>query len=313
MKRFFKYLGWGASALIGVAAIAIILILRALPSPSDIGKHLKHKDAAPNVTSQPVAPPSEPTPAPPTESKKPEDSATATAPTAGAQEDKMMDDLLDEKQPLVSVCDHLKNASASPLDGYDQQTLNEKFEESALSENKDPVIQSFKPILRYIVRLPTFRQLIETANEEADKGDSDFTSKATFYKQLYGVYGEINAKKPQVDALADKTYYLYMMSRALAQRPDLASDPQITTYCHSLESAINTNAAFPPEQEKAEFQKFMDYAHVDGKDIGYDPNYKTDFKIEFDKSSLRLRGGWIESVLKNPEPESETEPDSTTE
>ena len=44
----------------------------------------------------------------------------------------------------------------------------------------------------------------------------------------------------------------------------------------------------------------MDEVGVRSEDIKYDPNYKSNFDVNFDGKSLQIDGGWLEELVTAP-------------
>lgn len=78
----------------------------------------------------------------------------------------IVQDLFEERRSLADVCKYLRNADRSKINGYELQQFVENFENSALTDEKDPVIQSLKPVLRLMFQLPAMKNLIEIAKAD---------------------------------------------------------------------------------------------------------------------------------------------------
>jgi hypothetical protein len=76
------------------------------------------------------------------------------------------------------------------------------------------------------------------------------------------------------------------------------NDSAVLNYCQDIENNLNASSPIHFKEERQAFNEFMQETGVDPKDVGYDPNYHTELKVELNKGSLLMKGGWIDSVLK---------------
>lgn len=301
VKNFFKILGIVIGILIVIGAIFIVVIIRSLPSPAQIGRYLQPSTAR-SALATPTARPTTPPPTTDIEpTQTPEPPPAPTGPTAKDREEnqKLLADLSDERLPLANVCAYMRNASLMPPGSYSLKDFGQRFKDSVLNEEKEPIVQSMKPALRFILTQPRMKSLIDEANAAVARGeDEGFFKKASFYAQAYAAYGEMKNNQHETEAIMDRTYFLMMMARAFSQKPELASDNYVAQYCQSIEKAVNDKVPVNLAEERAEFEKFLSSSNIDPKSIGYDPNYKTNIAISFNASGLRFKGGWIDSLIK---------------
>ena len=306
MKKWMRILGYFAGAIFIIFILVVVLIVKSLPSPAQIGqKFFSASQAKPQAQTTTTI------------SKNSNDGASTIESAQQAQNTDqrlqrdengnytlknsnnvmIMQDLFAEGRPASDVCRFLRNADQSKINGYTVEEFDDRFEKSGLTDEKDPVVQSMKPILRLLFQMPTIQKLIEMASTAAKENDQSFKTKADFYKMAYQMSVEVTQNIPKFESISDKTYFLYMMARATNLRPDLATDPSAIEYCTSIENAINTNSDFPIDLQKREFERFLAYTKLTPAEVGYDPNYKTQLKMEWNSSSVRLKGGWMESLF----------------
>lgn len=310
MKKFLKVLGITLGVLVIVVFIALIFLLKSLPSPAEIGRYIKpsnvkttlkeaHKtekaDTAKTATAAPSASPTPTT----------DDNKTMTYQLKNEEDQKLLADLMDERKPLSNVCASLDNAGKSRLNGYSFKEFGERYKQSVLGDerDRDPLIQSIKPTLRYLFSETSLKDLVAEAQEAADRGEDDsLMNKAGFYAKAYAAYREILSNRDQINNIMDRSYHLMILSKVVAKKPELLSDNRVHDYCSEIENALNGSNPISWVDEREEFNKFMDYSGVDPKEVGYDPNYRTQVKVEYSKKGVQVHGGWIDSLLK-PSPE----------
>lgn len=307
MKKFLKILGVVAATLAVVLVIILVLIIRALPSPSEIGRYMKPSTVKSALKKPDPAQAEKAAETAAAETAKEESAPAATSETTKKysikgdteEEKKILDDILNPNQPLSQFCNYLRNAPQSNTKGYTFTEFGQKFKDSVMSEDKDPIIQAIKPTLRFVMQLPQMKEMIRQAQEAADKGETDsLMQKAAFYKQALGAYTELLSHKVEAEEVMDRSYQMMIMAKVIAEKPQLLSDNRVDDYCRSIESAINSKTKVSWSEEQNEFSKFLEETGVDPKSVGYDPNYKTKLDTTYGPAGLNMKGGWIDSVLK---------------
>ncbi|WP_413291405.1 hypothetical protein [Bdellovibrio sp. HCB337] len=300
MKKALKVIAVVVGSLLVVLVIVIAFFIKSLPSTWEIKQTLSPRKAqnpsfATNGSSAPLPEkgeePSPQKPTPKTHDDKVDESKILSQRV-------LHEDFLNEKQPLSSVCANLPAATQSRFLRKDESGSSKEFLSRLLDENeKDPLVESAAPLFRYLTRLPSMRELFELVEKAEAEHDQSFTEKAWFYGKVALVAQELRGNKSNIDRLLMKTYNMYMLSKAVAQRPELARDPATLNFCDQIEKNINFNLDFNPEEQAHEFQKFLDYAKVNPKHIGYDSNYRSNVNFEVGTGSVILNKIWLEELF----------------
>ncbi len=297
MKSWAKRISVAFGAIWVVAALATLWIFWKLPSPQELGKTITPSTAKESLatrthtvtatvtsTSTSTATPAPTDKAPLSEEQK-------------ARNERMIENLLDERHPLASFCDNLQRVDPATSLTVDPKMIGRRMEESF--EKSDPLLEAMKPTFRFILRQPRFREVMESLREAArTRQEGGLLDKANFYRQVYGAYEEMVANRAQQEELMDRTYRMFILARVVQQRPDLLTSQGTRGLCQNLEARINQSQAGNAEAERREFQQFMESSGVDPRAVGYDPNYKTNLRFVIADKSLTFQGGWIEEILR---------------
>jgi len=216
--------------------------------------------------------------------------------TKSASNKALHENFMNEQQPIASVCAYLSEAPASHFLKDDNSASLRQFLKKMIEEPKDPLAESAAPFFRYLFRLSEVRDLVQTldtANETAEQ----FRNKAEFYGKIGLAALEVAENKHNFDQILMKTYNLYVLTRAVALKPELARDPAILGFCEQIQKNINMNLAYDVDQQATELQKFLTYAGLSPKEVDYDINYRSDVKFKINDKSIILGNIWIEKLF----------------
>lgn len=305
MKKILKILLIFGTALILIVIGFLALVVHQLPSIKSVGEVI---NTAENTKTQ-VAPVPKPEArdvsvsqdaiASDIESVSPSQSTSAETTANTTLDSKGLDILMDESRPLSQFCKSLKNARAGSMD---LREFGTEFKKTIANvEDADPRIEAILPMFRYMFRTPSFKDLIYAAKDAQQNNEDDYFDKASFYGKVLLAVEDLRSKKTDFELLADRGYLMLKMNDLIARRPELATDQRLIGFCDQTENAFNALEPVQLEQEKKNFERVLSEMQVDAKDIGYNPDYKTQFALNFDKSTIQLRGGWLEDVFKDPE------------
>jgi hypothetical protein len=210
---------------------------------------------------------------------------------------KELEALMDERKPLSEACRTLRSMNVKQAEKMSSSEFGQRLQDSMNDKSSDPLMESFKPILKYTVQQPNMKDLIK-AVMDAPTGEQDsLMGKAGFYNLAYKAYQEMMGNKKSMESILDRNYLTMMFGRVLEVRPELASDPQVLSYCEAIEKQLNEGHISDFGEEKRAFLDFLQEAQVDPKQIGFDSNYQTKLQVEFGKNGLHFKGGWLDEVF----------------
>jgi len=213
-----------------------------------------------------------------------------------------LESLTDPKGPLVDFCRHLAFSKSGAMEPAE---FNKAFNASLSGESFDPRIQAMKPLLKSIFRQPKLQDLIQEAQAATANGEDNFWQKAAFYSKAAVAFQEMMSNKKNFEAIGDRTYLLLKLNDLVAKRPELSGDPRIQQFCELNETSLNQSENLSYETEKSNLLRLLAETGVSAQEIGFNPQYQTEFDILFDGKSLQLKGGWLEELIKPPTPKSE--------
>ncbi len=175
--------------------------------------------------------------------------------------------------------------------------FSKRLEDSTFDKSSDPLMESLKPVLKYALQQPHMKDLIKEVQEAPPSEQSSLMNKTDFYYSAYKAYQEMMANQKNMESILDRSYLTMMFGRLLEARPELASDPQVLGYCEAIEKQLNEGRNSNFGEEKKAFLDFLQQVQVDPKRIGFDSNYQTKLQVEFGKSGLHFKGGWLDEVF----------------
>lgn len=280
-----------------IFVLGIVAVIFALPSPAEVGKQLGLSKKSPALTSTKDEPLQE------TQRNLPSEIQEVPVPSAEESQNNepstlLSEYLLDPQTPLLNFCPYLENAKKRESETYNGHELGEAFAKNATSEDKDPVIESLLPFIRYTVRLSEVEKLIQQAMTAAEQNDESFMKKAEFLSQLVRVKAQLSQETPQLEKMMDQSYLFFMLSKVARLHPDLARDPSVLRYCEDMQTAFNDQPQLDLSSRRESFSEFLAENNISPQEIGYDPNYRTDLASDVGPDGIKIGGGWIGSLMK---------------
>ncbi len=311
MGRFLKNLGYGLIAILVVYAFAYFLLLRRLPSPSELRTKMMTRKPAPPSVVQTLHPSETPalSEATPQGTPDPQQLAAKIDEVAKAKQaainDYFMNRYLDGQSPEVDVCNHLKYAPDPTLE--DKSIFGETLYQVAVREKPgDPYLEGFLAPVSYAVGRPKMKELIQTVRGATDSGDQGILKKAAFYSQVALAAADLLSNRAEIERISDHAYDLLILTRALKANPRMIDDPASRDLCERIQARINIKPEGSTDEEKAELSQFLERAGVTPAQVDFDPKYRSKITIESGKNGIRLRIPWMEKYLGAPEGHAES-------
>ncbi|WP_373997559.1 hypothetical protein [Bdellovibrio bacteriovorus] len=205
----------------------------------------------------------------------------------------LLEDFTDSRKPLIETCHNLGKASESHLLRDPTNASAKTFFHSLAKGEKDPLVESAAPILRYVFRAPGMSNAVDMILKSEEQKDPSLLKKAEFYYEIYRAGGFLKENTRAMDEILQKTYNLHYLARAVAQKPELARDPNTLSFCEQMEKNINHSDTYNADEAAQEMQKFFAASGIDAKQLGYDPNYRSQVKMNISNSQVRLNDAWV--------------------
>jgi hypothetical protein len=207
----------------------------------------------------------------------------------------ILNDLANPEAPMVSACRDLARAGESGFFPKKAERTAVKFLDSLVKPQKDPVLESVAPFLRYVFRAPGVREMIQLSQNA--QGDDSLFQKAEFYKEAYKAANFLRTNTEEMNQVVQKSYNLHMFAKAVALKPQLANDNATVTFCEQMEKSLTDNQNLNVEEQVQEMQKFLQDSGIDAKSIGFDPKYRAHVQSEFSKNSLMVTDSWLKELV----------------
>ncbi|KHD87148.1 MAG: hypothetical protein OM95_16100 [Bdellovibrio sp. ArHS] len=205
----------------------------------------------------------------------------------------LLEDFTDPRKPLIESCRHLEKAADSHL-LRDHKNANAKFFFHSLAQDqKDPLVETAAPILRYIFRSPGMPALVDMVMKSEEQKDPSILKKAEFYYEIYRAGAFLKENTRAMDELLQKTYNMHYLARAVALKPELARDPATLNFCEQMEKNVNHRGPYDADEAAKEMQTFLSSVGVDAKELGYDANYRSHVKMNLTNSQVTLNDAWV--------------------
>lgn len=214
---------------------------------------------------------------------------------------KELEDLMDERKPLSEACHTLRNIGVKQAGAVSPSDLGKRLQDSMLDKSSDPLVESLKPVLKLTLQQPHMKVLIQQVMDAPPGEQNSLMDKKDFYYSAYQAYQEMTANKTNMESVLDRSYLTMMFGRLLEVRPELANDPQVLSYCETVEKQLNEGQSPNFGEEKKAFADFLQEVKVDPKQIGFDSSYQTKLQVDFGKNGLHFKGGWLDEAFSKAE------------
>ena len=306
-RKILKIVSVVALVLVVCATLLLVYVLKSLPSAKEIGKALNSQPKTSAPVSQTTTLQTAVIETVSTTEVATESAAVSKVQVVEQSEEqkkqtdkKALEDLMDPNKPLSQFCGILQNAKPiAAAETFTNDALVAKDPTKA-----DPKYEPLKTLLKGVFRLPALRDLVTEvmAAEKNGQLQDDLLSKAQFYGQAVLAFNQMMDYRPEFNNLGDKTYLQMMLQAAVATKKEIYQDQRLQKYCEDIERSINNGESFSFDQEKKNLERLLDELQIIHQAIGYNPNYKSNFDISFNKQSLTFAGGWLETLFKPQRP-----------
>lgn len=298
-KLFYQATLVTAIGIVMVALFSIFWGLNQLPSPKDIHQALNQDFSS---SSKGVAQtPSVQKQATSSQTKHPEKKEQDPVKEASANDlaeiRVLFEDLSDPRKPYAQLCANLAAGAESPFFKNAQNASAESFFDSLTSETKDPMVESAAPILRYVFRAPGMQSVLDMIVKSTEKENEGILKKAEFYYSMFRVGKFLKEHAQEMDQILQKSYNMHYLAKAVALHPELARDAATLSFCDQMEKNINSNDSYDADEAAKEMMKFLKDSGVDKNQIGYNPNYRSQVKLQLTDSQVTINDAWVAQLF----------------
>ncbi|WP_413561449.1 hypothetical protein [Bdellovibrio sp. HCB209] len=303
-KKLLKYSAVAFSSIIIVFGILGVWLLTQLPGPSKV-KEVLNKSSAKLQNSSTTSTTNSPQNASPLGDTSSDTAVSPSSPNETMAPQKrvatqqemsvILNDLANNEKPFVDACKDLGLAGESGFFPKKTERTATKFFEGISGSQKDPVLESVAPVLRFVFRAPGITEVLKLS--EDSRGDDSLLEKAELYRQIYRAADYLQKNQTQLNQVVQKSYNLHMIAKAVALKPQLAHDGATKSFCEQIENSLSAKQNLNVEEQVQEMQKFLQDAGIDAKTIGFDPNYRAQVHSEFGKNNLTIKDAWLKDLI----------------
>lgn len=191
------------------------------------------------------------------------------------------------------VCENLGN-HGPPFTSAKE--FGRQLERSLLGESPpSAAIEAIMLPVEYSLKNEAIRELVNTAKEAADRGDSGFLKKAHFYAMAAQATASLLNSRDELETISANAYRLYALSRATTLKPDLLQDPDLSDLCRGFERSIVDGLAQDTAIDRDRLARLLQRHEITNESIGYDPDAATGIRVGRNGFSLELP--WLEKVF----------------
>jgi hypothetical protein len=195
---------------------------------------------------------------------------------------------LESSSTLSSVCSSISRIDRKQNEPIPREQLAKRFEDSVFDRSADPTFESVKPIVKFVLQRPSLRHLLGLTN--------DINQSTGGVQTAYDEYRALADNQTNLKAILDQSYLLLMLGRSVEIKPELASDLNVMKYCEALEGNINSLGAVDFKAQKKSFDEFLKAANIKPDSIGYEPEYETDLRLEYERNTYSYNVGWLRNL-----------------
>ncbi|XGC79439.1 hypothetical protein ACES2L_08875 [Bdellovibrio bacteriovorus] len=206
----------------------------------------------------------------------------------------LLEDLSDTRKPLVQVCRHLELASKSPVAA---EGISSELFFSGLIQ-KDPLVETAAPILRYVFRAPGMQSVIDMIIKSEQAAEPNILKKAEFYFEMYKVGKYLKEHSDEMDLILQKSYNMHYLAKAVALKPELAKDSQTLSYCELLEKDLNGNEIYNADEAAEDMTDFFISHGIQPEKIGYNPHFRSQVKLQLTDKQVTINDAWVADLFK---------------
>lgn len=209
----------------------------------------------------------------------------------------LLEDFMDSRRPLVEACRSMARASDSGFLKDAQNASGRYFFRSLAGNEKDPLSETAAPALRLIFRAPGMSQMIDMILKSDETQDPSLVRKAEFYYEIYRAGSYLKSHVEELNQTLQQSYNLHHLMKAVAKKPELASSPQVMSFCEDLEKNLNDGEAFDADQSAQEMQSFLEQNGIKSDEIGFDPKYRSKVELNISNTQLNVNDAWIAQLF----------------
>lgn len=264
----------------------IYQIVSKMPSRSQISRALKNVSSEdhsrPNPASSAIALSSS------------SQNSTTNTPVSASTEKKKKDQemmkklisIIEENPKDIRVCEQLGQTRVnlkSPDTSFEMEALfSEDRDDSFFEAARIPLRAMLQdpPVAELMREVQNISESVE-GKSEADR--EDFFSKIGFYARVARAASSLYSQKSQLESLGDHAQHLSVLVKLAALRPEFRNNSRILDFCKRIETTSINFTRDDMIAERQELLALLKENHISAKDMDFDPNHWTKFKVNSDQ------------------------------
>ena len=298
-----------------LSALVLLSILVLLPNPTWIGKKLNSQ----SLSAQSVATPdlnlnaknestSSESPAveaanglTPQDSVDPESPRPAPSQTDAERRrlvsEKFVDRYLLEDRIQTTVCENLGNSTET---FRTPEEFGKQIEGFLLGETKpSATAEAVMLPIEFTLKNAAVRDLVRSAKNAADRGDTGFLQKAQFYAQAARATASVLSSRDEFESISGHAYLLYAIGRAAALKPEILQDPDTNDLCRGIERSAIDGLARDTVFDQGRLMRLLERHGIDPTSINYNPQTSTQLQVISQDGSMQIKMPWLEQIFKS--------------
>jgi hypothetical protein len=167
----------------------------------------------------------------------------------------------------------------------------------------DPYVESLLPPVAYFIRLPSVNAVLQRIIAFRTTGDPTYVQAPAFQSQLALSSAETVRNRPILDRMAQRSYHLFVLTRAVQIEPLLANDARTLELCEAIADAIARDfLVMNPDlqnvdtqllNEKAALLRYLGDVGLAPNQVGYDFNVTNQVRASITGERISLDIPWM--------------------
>lgn len=300
-------IGVGLSVGVLLFAAVIIIILKSLPSTSELRMHYFSARLHKPIAVAPAAPTvpftggvandpqtvsgatSAPAPAPPP--------APTAAPVTTTLADYAADRFVGQGDRTLNVCDELQNLSA--LAPIDRASFTQAIQQQ-VNGTDNPFANAALAPLAALLQIPNVGSVVAQIRDAQDESDPGLVHQAQFYTTVALAASDVYSNRATLDAVSDHAYHLSVMARLASYVPASANDSTFQNLCDAVEARVitpGTTAAQDNAAEKSALVQLIGAAGLTPSQVGFDPQMNTHLSVGITPEAVTVSSPWMNQMF----------------
>jgi len=191
-----------------------------------------------------------------------------------------------ETPPLMPVCAEMQKYFYGKIGNRLQKEAQEGKTENRRVIGKLLNLSASRTATELTMRLPHDQNLAAWTSQYREVFEN-----AWYAKELLLAEKELNENLKLAQNLENKSYRAYFLGKIMLARPELMNDSSFLSACHEIETE-----EMPIEEMNRLVLELATRSQVTAEEIGFDPQWKSDLEVRWEKYGPLYRRGLYEKL-----------------